>query len=415
MPLFRYAAVDIDAGHRTGEIMADTPRQVRDRLREQGLSIQNLIPRPPRKSLSLSSFMRGLPGAGGRGLKAKGTEVVRDLSTLLAVGVPIHEAVGMLANQHRGVMRQVLLEVSEKLASGTGLAESLRQSAGPEGEVTGGVFDEVTLNMMAVGEDTGRLDEVLGQVADFQQRGAQLKGRVLGALLYPLVVSVVGLGVCLFLMTAVVPDLLKALTDSGRPLPLATRIVKGASDFLLLHGPTILLAGVVLLVGFVVTLRTDRVRLFWDRLMLHLPGVGGMIRKQAVVRICFVIATAMRSGLTFEQALKLARSAVKNRVLCNALDDCGRAIEQGQGIGAGLAATHAFPPAVNQVFELGQQSGNLEEVLDRLATAYDHHLTTSAHRLTTLLEPALIVGLAIVVGLIAFATILPILEIGNVM
>lgn len=432
MAMYQYAGTGLDAGWRTGEVLADSPRQARDRLRERGVSVHDLRPMRERGR----RWSAGLPGIGTkRRLQAQGAEVVRDLATLLAVGVPVHEAIGLLAEQYRGGLRRVMRLAGEHLESGLSLAEALARAGGHEirhkgsrertsGVASGftsggggglGVLDEVTLSMIAVGEDTGRLDEVLGQVADYLQRRTQFRGKLASALLYPLVVAVTGVGVAVFLMTVVVPDLLAALTETGQALPWPTQVVKGVSDGLVTHGLVVaLVLGLLALAGGAAC-RQRRVRLAVDRWVLRVPGLGGLIRKQAVVRIAFVVSTAMRSGLPFERAIGLARTAVNNRWLRRALADCGASIERGRGIGQGLAETGAFPATVTRVFDLGQESGRLEEVLDRLAVDYDRHVSVAAQRFTTVLEPVMIILLASVIGLIAFATILPILEIGNVL
>jgi type II secretory pathway component PulF len=221
-------------------------------------------------------------------------------------------------------------------------------------------------------------------------------------------------GISVLLMTAVVPNLLDSLQSAGRTLPLPTRVVKSASD-LLIHWWWLLLAALATIVGSIrLLLKTQRGRRLWHRLQLRVPILGEVIRKQETVRLCIVLSTLLRSGLVFVRALQIARRTTKNIVLAEALEQCEAAVQTGRDIGESLAATGAFPPVVVRIFSVGQQSGRLEDMLDRLAADYDRQVTIAAQRLTAVLEPMLILGLVVLVGFIGVATILPLLEAADV-
>ncbi len=413
MAVFTYEANDLEARLVRGTLIADTPRDARDRLREQGLSILQLVDRA-QADTSGSLFRRLLvtfrgSGAVAGGTSGGGTMFLRELSTLLEVGTPMLEALDTVVRQYSRKKRGPWLALRDRVAAGGSLAEAMRDAQHHGRRL----FDPVTRAMVEVGEDAGRLGEVLEETAVFQERAGELKNRLASALIYPAVVSVVGVAVCLFLMTYVVPGLLESLAEAQRELPWITGVVKGTSDLLVGYGLWLVLGAVAASFGFVAVLRTDTGRLVWDRLLLRLPGAGDIVRKQAVVRLSFVLSTLLRSGVPFERAVGIAQGVTRNRVLRDALRDCETAVEAGRDLGPALEATKAFPPTVVQVFALGQASGNLEVLLDRLAGAYDRQVATLTGRLTALIEPVLIVLLAVAVGVIAFATILPILEIGN--
>jgi type IV pilus assembly protein PilC len=211
-----------------------------------------------------------------------------------------------------------------------------------------------------------------------------------------------------------VPNLLDSLQSAGRPLPLPTRVVKRASEFLV-HQWWVLVIGIgMVAVGVRLVLRSPRGRWHWHRLQLRIPILGDLIRKQAVVRLCVVLSTLLRSGLVFVQSLQIARRTTSNRVLADALERCEAAVQNGRDIGESLKETGAFPPVVVRIFSVGQQSGRLEEMLDRLAVDYDRQVTTASQRLTAVLEPVLILVLVVLVGFIGVATILPLLEAADV-
>ena len=332
---------------------------------------------------------------------------VRELSTLLGVGIPLLEAIDTIIKQHKGGFRLVLQQLRDQVAAGVSLAEAMAQQ--PR------VFDDFCLNLVEVGENAGNLDVALTRLAEFKERSAQFRGKVTNALLYPAIVFCMAIGVSIFLMTYVTPKLLSGLIEAGRPIPLPTRIVKGFSDLLISKGWLIAIVGAFLaaLLGWL--WRTPKGKLAFDRLQLRTPLLGDLIRKQSVSRIAMVMAALMRSGVVFVRAIQITQRTTANLVIRDALSKCETAVHAGQDIAAALEATNAFPPTVVQVFAVGEQSGRLEEMLDRLASDYDHQVNTATQRLTTVLEPLLIILLVMMVGLIAFATVLPMLEAGNVL
>jgi type II secretory pathway component PulF len=382
-----------------GTIIADTPRQARDQLRAQGLSISQLAPE------SQAVPRRRLFQFRGRVRSGHVTQFARELSTLLAVGMPLLESLDTLAQQTTGPMLTVILLLRDNVASGKSLAQAMKEQ--PR------IFDEMCINMTETGEDAGNLEMTLERLAMFRERYEQLKGRLGTVMIYPAIVLVVASSATLFLMTFVVPRILEPLIEQGQQLPLATIIVKGASDLLVAWWwlMLVLIAGAVTLL--VSLLRRPKVKFAWHRLQLRIPLVGDLIRMQSVVRIAVVMSALLKSGVVFIRALQVAQRSTRNLVMQEALADCGKAVAAGADIGVGLQRSQAFAPLVIQVFTLGQQSGRLEEMLDRLATDYDSQVATSSQRLATLLEPAVIVVLALVVLFIVLATVLPILEAGN--
>jgi type II secretory pathway component PulF len=189
--------------------------------------------------------------------------------------------------------------------------------------------------------------------------------------------------------------------------------VKGISDFLIVWWWAIALAVACAFAGFGAALRSTRGRILWHRFLLGIPLLGDLIRKQSIVRIAIVVSTLLKSGIVFIRAMQIAQRSTVNLVVKDALLRCERAITAGGDISDALAKSGAFPPMVVQIFAVGQQSGRLEEMLDRLASVYDQQVSTSAQRLAAILEPVLIVLLALVVLFIVMATVLPILEAGN--
>ena len=216
MPVFQYTV----EGHHRKTIAADSPRQARQQLRSQGIAFEDLVEETGRGG---KRFSRRASSS-----SAKLTATIRELSTLLAAGIGLVQALDILAKQHRGSFQTSLHVLRDQVAAGSSLAESMRNQPG--------VFDELTIQMVEVGENSGTLDAVLDQLADFQDRSLQFKDRVFTALLYPSIVVAISIGVSIFLMTVVLPMLLENLLEAGKTLPWPTRILKGASDTLRTHG-----------------------------------------------------------------------------------------------------------------------------------------------------------------------------------
>ena len=405
MAVFSYKASGGGVAVIDGTVVADSARAARDQLRERGLIVQELVVNggADRKGWSGLRFGRG----GVRSVQM--VEFVRELSTLLGVGTPLLEALDTVIKQQHGVMRSMLLQMREHVASGMSLHEALKEAK----KIGGGAIDGITVSMVAVGEDAGNLDEVLDELASYKEHTAALKNRVLSALLYPMLVLCVGVLVSIFLMTYVVPGLIDSLEEAGRDLPTITKVVKTASNFMLYQWWVLAGGAVMLVAGGVMVMRSHAGRHWVHRMILGVPILGDLIRKQAVVQLSFVIATLMRSGIPFEQAIRLARNSVGNMLLRDALEETEEAVREGSDIAEALEKTGAFSATVVQVFALGQQSGKLEKMLMRLGRDYDRQVATVATRFATVLEPIMIVLLAVMIGMIAFATILPILEMGN--
>src|SRR5688572_7133927 len=266
MAVFTYIATDDAAAEKAGTIAADTPRQARDLLRERGLVIRDI------RAYEAPRSKRGV--AWGRfGYRHQTTQFVRELATLLSAGVPLIESLETIGRQHKGRFKAALLLLRDRVSGGASLAQAMAEQPG--------AFDELAVNITEVGEDSGTLDSSLERLADFRERSQQLKGKVATALIYPVIVAVVALAAGLFLMTFIVPKILAPLIEQGVALPLPTRIVKGASDWLIQWGWVIGIIVAALIVIGSIFLGTSRGRLAWHKTLLRLPLVGELFRKQA--------------------------------------------------------------------------------------------------------------------------------------
>ena len=400
MSVFAYKAIDGNTTLAEGTVVADSARQARDLLRSRGLRVRDLTQRKQASTWGEKLTRRRIPNS-------KVSMAIRELSTLLSVGVPVVESIETISAQHKGAFHTSLLLLKDRVAAGASMAEAMAEQPG--------VFDELSVRMIEVGENSGHLDQVLVQLADYKERSLQLKDRVVGALMYPAVVFITSIGVTVFMMTVVVPLLLSSLTEAGRPLPWPTKLLKTLSDLLVQHGFTALLAIGVLIIGFMAAVRGGAGQRIWHRAVLRIPIVGQMVQKQTVSRLAMIISTLMRSGMVYLAAMETAARTTKNAIIRSALVETRDEISAGRDIGAALNQTGVFPAVVVQIFTVGQETGRLEEMLDRLAVDYDRQVASLSTRLASVLEPTLILMLAVFVGFILFATLLPILEAGNVL
>ncbi|MHB8974536.1 MAG: type II secretion system F family protein [Pirellulaceae bacterium] len=401
MPVYHYKVQDFRARTASGTIAAESPRHARDDLRARGLAVEEIWPHQQHSGWSWRWLIRR------RASSAQLVSLLRELSTLLAVGVGIADALETLIRQHQGHFQTTLALLRDRIVGGARLAEAMRDEPY--------VFHELAIRMVEVGENTGNLEEVLDQLAGFLEDTNQLRDRVIGALLYPAIVFVTALGVTLFLMTVVVPMLLSGLLEAGRRLPWPTVVLKSLSDVLLGYGQVLALIGLGLVAICIAVVQTSQGRRFWHRLLLRIPLIGSMSRRQTISRLAGTMATLMRSGIEYIPAAEIAARSANSLVFRQALLDANETIAAGQDIGTALEQTQVFPPLVIHVFSVGQASGRLEEMLDRLAADYSRQVQNLSNRLASVLEPILILVLAVFVGFILFATLLPILEAGNVL
>ncbi|WP_149497497.1 type II secretion system F family protein [Roseiconus lacunae] len=403
MAVFSYTGTDESRSTVRGTINADSPRQARDSLRDRGIRVRKIVVKGERDSPTLFRFPRWKRFTGGK----QWTSVISELAMLLHAGIPMLDALDTMTDQHTGAMRTALLAVRERVAAGESLAVALRSRRDS--------FDDATIQMVEVGENAGNLDAVLTQVAEFKQRQSRFTDAVTTALLYPAFLVCFGAAAAVFLMTSVLPPLLENLEETLPTLPFPTRIAKLLSEGLLNYRWWWLGGLLVLSVVGVSVVRHPAGRRVVDRWMLRVPVLGPMFVKQGISRIATIIATLSRSGVELTRAFELAERSVNNVVFRTALRDCGTRISAGEDIADALSQSGVFPPLAVRVFSVGQETGKLDEMLFRLADDYDEQVKTSSARITALVEPVLILVLAAMVGFLLLATILPILEAGNVL
>jgi len=424
VPIYQYKAYVGGGGTTAGVIDADTPREARAKLRRDNILVSEIHElRGGKRAVSESGDGKKLRGPGlferlnrmraaSTGPSSANMEIVaaatRQLGTLLGAGIPLIEALRALIEQteHRAA-ETMFREVRERVSQGSSLADALAEHPA--------WFNDLYVNMVRAGQATGNLDVVFKRLADYMQSQRALRRKVVSALTYPAMMVGIGIIVVSILMTLVVPKITAMLIDTGQTLPGPTRVLITVSDVFKNYwwAGALGIAAVSFLFERIYKRNGDG-RLFIDRSLLRLPVIGDLLRKQAVARFTHTLSTLLQSGVPVVQSLEITRNVVGNRVLSDATETIRTRIVEGTDIGTPMRATGVFPPVVCYMVQVGEQSGELEQMLDRIGAAYDEEIEITTGRLTSVLEPILIIFLAVVVGYIVISIVLPILKVGQI-
>ncbi|MGE6322165.1 type II secretion system inner membrane protein GspF [Pseudomonas oryzihabitans] len=397
MPAYRYLALDGDGRRQRDVIQAESERHARQLLRERGL-----FPR----EVQASGPIRGARGRGGRLDANSRTDFTRQLATLVGAAIPLAEALQMLERQSRqAALKALLLDLLGQVREGYTLADSLGRHPG--------TFDPLYLTLVAAGERAGRLGPVLERLADYLERVQRQRHKARTALIYPLALALVSIGVVAGLMTFVVPKLTEQFIHSGLQLPWITRALVAVSDGLLVSGPWLL--GLLLLagVGLQRLLRQVPWRRRWHRQLLRLPRLGELLRTLDSARLTRSLAILVGSGIPVLEGLQVSRATLGNQVLGDALDAAIEQVTAGTGLGRALDRTAVFPPLLVNMVANGEASGTLDAMLERVADAQERDFNQQVDLALALFEPVLILILGGVVLAIVLAILLPIMQLNQ--
>jgi len=391
MPTFRYRAVAASGNIVEGEMEAATRAAVVERLRDQG----HLPIRADEVAGSAISNFLNAPIGGERGLGRAGLAVVtRELATLLGAGLPIDRSLEILVElTDRAGARAALRRLLDAIRRGASLADAM---AADEQN-----FPRYVVSMVRAGEAGGSVDSVLARLADFIERSQTLRANIRSALIYPAIVVVMAVVALAVMLTVVLPQFEPLFEDAGAALPLLTRLVTGAADLARTYGWY-----AILLIVLAVALGRWRVRshppsrLAWDALLLRAPLVGGLIARLEAARFGRTLGTLMANGVPLLAALQIVRDTLSNAVMRQALDDIGKSLKEGQGLAEPLARLARFPRLATHLVRVGEETGQLESMLFKIAEIYDEEVRRSVARMLALLVPALTIGLGLLIALI---------------
>jgi len=390
---------------------ATEPQVVIDQELERTL-IEPPVAAPPLRRTAPAENLRGI------GSKAL-CRFVRQLSTLLHAGMPLVPALSALVEQlqcstHRGRIRrktateplaQVVERVRDSVNEGSSLAEALSRYPN--------LFSPLFINMVAAGERSGALEEVLSRLADILERRAQLFGKIKSAIAYPTMMAAVAGGVVIFLLSYVVPNITRLFTEMKQELPLPTRLLMGTSDIVQSYFLLLLVLPFVLVGGLYGMSRTRDGKQRLDHVKLALPLFGPLLLKLEVARLTRTLGTCLKSGIPVTTALGITRRVVQNQVVANAVGKVQEQIERGDTIANAIRSTGLFPPVVFHLLATGQMTGSIENAMTEIAEMYETEVENSVRTLTTLLEPLILLVMGAVVGFIVLSVLLPIYQINQ--
>jgi general secretion pathway protein F len=408
MPIFEYKAFDSGGKSRTGIIDADSPKEARVKLKRDSLYVTDIS---QARDLRAKRRFRGIHAISGmQAPNKRRTEhvaaVTRQMASLLSAGIPLAEALRAIIEQSPDKqIESVFRDIREKVTQGIAFGDAVLMHPA--------YFTELYSNMVKAGEASGALDQVMARLADFLQGQARLKNKVGAALIYPGIMIVVGVIVVAVLMIFVVPNVTQMLASRGQQLPMPTKVLIGTSKFLQSYWWLVCLGIAALSFLFNLIISKERGRLAWDRFKLKVPIIGDLLRKQSMARFASTFSTLLRTGVPVLQGINVTKAIVGNKVLSNVLVDVHDHILEGTDIATPLRVSGAFPPLVSYMVAVGEQAGNLDEMLDRVAKTYDEEVELATQRMTAVIEPLIIVVLAVFVGAIVMAIVLPLLQLNK--
>ena len=421
MPRFNYVALDARGQEASGLLEAASSNAAISQLRQAGYFPTSVIEEAIISPDGKAARGRAATRAGATKPRAKKGIVLfqrrkvkskilmiftRQLATLIDSGLPLLRSLNVLAKQERDkLMKRTIDKLADSVQSGSTFSDAL--ALHPK------IFNDLYVNMVKAGEVGGVLELVLNRLSEFQEKAARIKNKIISAMVYPIIVMTMALGILCFLLIFIVPRFEVIFHDllGDKPLPPATRFVLNVSGFMQEHGLILLGAVVVIVVGYNFIGRTRKGRLAIDNFKLRMPLFGNLNRKTAISRFARTLGTLVTSGVPILQALNITRETAGNAAIALAIARVHDSVKEGESIVQPLEVSKVFPPMVVSMVDVGEETGKLPEMLLKIAEIYDDEVDNAVAALTSMLEPIMIVFLAVIVGTIVLALFTPLISI----
>lgn len=401
MANFKYVAKDQEGKSVTGAFEAANRQDAINALRKKDLIIVSV-------SESQQKFGGILSFGGKKKIKLDDLVVFsRQLSTMVDAGIPLVGALDILGEQmDNKTFGAIIINVRNDVETGLSLSDAIGKHKN--------VFSPLYVNMVKAGESSGMLDEILDRLAEYLEKTSALQHKVQGALVYPAIVSSMALGITLIMLLKVIPVFKQMFEGLGAKLPTPTMVLIKISDFLQ-HYFILGIAGIVgIVILFTRYIKTEKGRLTCDSILLKMPIFGILFRKVAISKFTRTLSTLIKSGVPILAALEIVGKTAGNTVVEKAIDNVRSNVREGENIAEPLARSKIFPPMVTRMVSVGEQSGELEKMLSKIADFYDEQVDTAVSSLTSMMEPLIIAFLGIVIGSIVICMFLPIFKITSV-
>ncbi|MBE7453275.1 MAG: type II secretion system inner membrane protein GspF [Kofleriaceae bacterium] len=422
MPMWAYKGIGPSGKSVGGVRDADSPKLLRQLLKKEGVIITECTPSKQggKRPAAGKAVAGAAAGEGGGALSkevdlgaifggVKKTDIAnftRQLATLLKSGIALAEALGTLFEQTDNVRLKVPLgEVRTMVNEGSSFGDAL--SKHPK------LFDELFVSMVKAGEVAGNLDDVLNRLADFLDSSQKLKAKVQSAMIYPVIMVVVGIAIMGVLMVAVIPEITKMFKSQGKVLPLNTRFLIWVADTIRDYLLWIVLFWAGAIWGFRAWIKSEGGREVWHRWILRMPMIGDLARKINVARFARTLGTMLQSGVPMLRALDTAKQIMANVVMRKAVEDAKQAVTEGESLALTLKRSGQFPAMMTHMVAVGERAGALEQMLERVAETYENEVDLRLGRATAMLEPLMLVGMGGAVAFIVFSILQPIMGMGQ--
>src|SRR2546423_9227235 len=420
MPKYNYVAMDQKGKETKGTLEVASQNEAIGRVKEMGLFPTKIVEiekvkekegakgkaggKPAKKKGGSLNIQIKIPGLSGKVKSKVLTTFTRQLATLVDAGLPLLRGLRVLEKQEKHpTLKNIIAELALSIEGGSTFSEALAQH--PK------VFNKLYVNMVKAGELGGVLEVVLTRLSEFMEKAQKIKGKVIAAMFYPSAVITVAVCILTILMVWVVPKFKDIFKDMlpGEKLPGFTRFVLGISDAIAHHFVVSFCVIVALVIAFLFTIRTRPGRRVWDRFKLNMPVLGPVINKVAISRFTRTLGTLVSSGVPILQALTIVKETSGNVIIGSAVGAVHESVKEGETITAPLEASNVFPPMVISMVDVAEQPGDLPEMLMKIADNYDEEVVNAVAAMTSLLEPIMIVFLAVIVGSIVIALFLPLI------
>ena len=426
MPNFKYTALDQNGVEKTGIITADSKIAAAEMIRAQGLLLRECeeAAKGAKPTAAKETKKKGAKGKKGEAVKKSGKAggsvsqkelmvFTRQLATLIDAGLPLLQSLNVLNKQEPNPnLRATIGALGEAVQGGSTFSEAL--SAYPK------MFNRLFVNMVKAGEIGGVLEVVLNRLAEYQEKANKLRGKVTSAMVYPLIIMVIAVGILIFLMLVIVPKFKEMFEGQNMELPALSKFVFNFSDNCMADGLVPFVPNAVLFIGVLIAAiaglgvwkRTPKGARAMDNFTLKIPKLGHLTRVNAVARFSRTFGTLVSSGVPILQALMITRDTAGNSVVADAVNKIHDSVREGESIVTPMsAANNIFPPMMISMVDVGEETGQLPDMLMKVAEVYDEEVDNSVTALTAMLEPLMIVFLAVVVGGIVLAMFMPMMEI----
>ena len=406
MTVFSYKATDSQGNFVEGDVDAPDYRIAVEQIRKLQYFPIQVQEGKAQKGLG-GNFDIPVPDFFNRVSSKELMSLTHQLATLVDSGLTLDTSLGNLVKLADGEKaREVLADVHKRVHAGSAFADALSEH--PK------VFGRLYINMVRSGEGSGMLTEPLFRLATYLEKAEDLKGNIVGAMIYPMILVMAGGSAIIFIFTFIVPKFRRLFDEMGDALPLITKIMLAMSNVVTNHWLIMLLILIAAIIGFVRYLKTPKGRLHWDGLVLKMPLFGELVQKLEVSRFSLTMASLLKSGVPVLQALIIVKSVLSNRVIVAAMNDLEQGLKSGKGLSGPLQKARIFPQMAVHMITVGEASGSLDKMLEKVSDSYEKEVERTIKHMVSLIEPIMILFMALIIGFIVVAMLLAVFSINEV-